>query len=789
MPSLDRKLLRDLVSLWGQILAIVLIVACGIASLVTMMSTYESLTLSMDAYYSQYRFADVFVQVRRAPNAVVSQIEAIPGVGQVRSRVVVDVTLDVPGLADPASGRLVSIPEEPQTMLNDVVLRAGRYIEPGRRDEVLVSEAFAAANRLKLGDTVGAVINGRWELLRLVGTALSPEYVYEISGTELLPDNQRFGVMWIGREALANAFDLDGAFNDLALSLTPGASEAEVIFRLDQILERFGGLGAYGRNEQLSHRFLSDDIAALQVTALILPVIFLGIAAFLLNLVLARLVSTQRDQIAVLKAFGYTNGEVGLHFFKLVLVVVLLGAAVGIGLGRWLGGGLTQFYTQFYQFPVIEYRASLGLILGAVGVSAIAAFVGALNAVWGVVVLPPAEAIRPEPPASFQPTLVERLGLQRFFSPAGRIILRNLERRPWQAALSIFGISLAVAILIVGRYQNDGIQQIMAIQFRTIQREDLTLVFNEPRSGRVQYDLAHLPGVLYVEPFRAVPARLRFEHRTRLSGVTGLVPNSQLRQLLDRHLQKVPLPPGGVVLSTKLADLLGVEVGDVLTLEILEGGRPIREVPMVGRVDELLGLTAYMDVQALNALLQEGSAFSGAYLSVDAQQLPELYKTLKQTPAIASVSQRETALRQFQNTIATTSGVFNGVLLVFACIISVGVVYNSARIALSERSRELATLRIIGFTQAEIAFILLGEQGLLTLTAVPVGWGLGYALSQWLNQSPAHNTEMFRVPFVIQPSSYLFTLVVIAIAALLSGGLLARQLQHLDLIAVLKTRE
>jgi putative ABC transport system permease protein len=789
MQSLDRKLLRDLLTLRGQVIAIVLIVACGIASLVTMMSTYDSLVLSQQAYYSEYRFADVFVQLNRAPAGLVEQIQAIPGVGQVRSRVVETVTLDVPGLADPATGRLVSIPEQRQPMLNDLVLRSGRYLQPERVDEVIASEAFVQANQLALGDQISAVINGRWQRLRIVGTALSPEYIYEISGTELLPDNRRFGVFWMGRQALATGFDLAGAFNDLALTLTPGAQLEAVIFRLDQLLEPYGGLGAYGRANQISHRFLEDDLAGLQVTALILPVIFLGIAAFLLNMVLARLVSTQRDQVAVLKAFGYSNGEVGLHFLKLVLVVVGLGAILGIGLGQWLGANFTQFYTQYYQFPAVDYRAGLGLLLGAVGVSGAAAVVGAFQSVAKVVALPPAEAMRPEPPASFKPTLLERLGWQRGLSPVGRIILRNLERRPWQAGLSMVGISLAVAILVVGGYISDGIDMIMTVQFEQVQREDITLTFNQPLPGRVQYDLANLPGVQRVEPFRAVPVRFRFGHRSYLGSLTGLRDPSTLRQLLDRDLQTLALPSQGVMINTKLAELLRVSVGDQITVEVLEGARPTRGVAVAAVVDELLGMATYMQVDALNELMQEGLTYSGAYLLVDQDQLPPLYEQLKATPAIAGVAQRETALGQFQETIAATSGAMNVVLMLFASIIAVGVVYNAARIALSERSRELATLRIIGFTQTEIAVILLGEQAVLTLVAIPLGWGLGFSLAWLLNQSPAQNTEMFRVPFVISLGSYSFALVVIVVAAIASGWLINHQLLRLDLIGVLKTRE
>jgi putative ABC transport system permease protein len=789
MHALNKKLLRDLIQLRGQVIAIVLIVACGIASLVTMMSAYQSLKLSQQTYYDQYHFADIFVQLKRAPNSLAAQIAEIPGVQQVQSRVVVDVTLDVPGLPEPAVGRLISIPATQQPMLNDLYIRQGHYIQPEQRNQVLVSEPFANANHLQLGDAIGAVINGRWESLRIVGIALSPEYVYEIRGSDLFPDNKRFGVMWMERDALATAFDLDGAFNDVTLSLAPGASSADVIFRLDRLLDRYGGLGAYSRNDQISNRFLSDEISGLQATAYVVPVVFLGIAAFLLNLVLARLIQTQRDQIAVLKAFGYSNSDVGLHFFKLVLIVVLLGAAIGIGIGLWFGSTITRFYTNFYHFPLLKYQAGLGLMLGSVGVSAIAAILGAFNAVRAAVTLPPAEAMRPEPPKSFRPTIVERIGLQHWFSPAGRIILRNLERRPVQASLSILGISLAVAILIVGQFFNDAVQYIITVQFRTVQREDMTVVFNEPRSAQVKYDLAHLPGVLRVEPFRSVPVRLRFEYRSHLSGITGLQSQSDLHRLVNRDLKTVSLPPSGLVLTTKLAELLGAQIGDRITVEVLEAERPIRQVSLINTVDELVGVSAYMDIDALNALMREGSTYSGAYLTVDPNQIQTLYHTLKATPAIASVSLRQTAIDQFQKTIATSFGVFTTVLASFACVIAFGVVYNAARIALSERGRELATLRIIGFTRTEIAIILLGEQALLTLAAIPIGSILGFWFAALLTQAPSYNSELFRIPLVINRSTYGFAVMVISSAAIASAGLIWRQLQHLDLVAVLKTQE
>ena len=785
MKALNRKLFRDLMHMRGQVFAIVLIVACGIACLVTMMSAYSSLKLTQLTYYDQYRFADVFVQLKRAPDRLIPRIADIPGVGTVQTRVVNDVTLSVDGLAAPATGRLISIPDRPTPMLNDLFIRTGRY--PERGDEVLVSEVFAKANGLTLNDTVGAIINERWQTLRIVGVALSPEYIYEIRGTEIVPDNQHFGILWMQRDALGTAFDMDGAFNDVSVRLMRGAREAEVIFRLDQVLEPYGGLGAFGREDQISHTFISDEIRQLSAQAVLMPSIFLGIAAFLLNLLLSRLVRTQRDQIAVMKAFGYGNGAVGVHYLKLVMVVVALGAVLGCSLGGWLGANLTRLYANFYHFPILRYDIQPVVVVTALLVSTGAAVLGAFLSVRQAVSLPPAEAMRPEPPATYRPTVVESLGLQRWLSSPSRIILRNLERRPIQGLMSVVGLAVAIAILVLGRYFMDAMDALVDIQFRTIQREDITLVFNEPLSSQAQFDLYHLPGVLYAEPFRAVPARLRFHHRSKLIGITGVEPSRELRRLLDRDQRPVTLPPEGIVLSVKLAEILEADLGDELIVEILEGERPTRTVTVTGMFDELVGISAYMDIHALNRFMREGFSLSGAYLQVDDHYQESLYTQLKQTPAVASVALRQQTIDQFNAIVAQSMMGFNVVLVSFASIIAFGVVYNAARIALSERGRELATLRIIGFTRKEITFILLGEQAILLGFSIPIGFGLGFGLAAWMSQ--LYDWELFRFPLVVTPASYAFAFVVMLVAALISGSLIAYQLNRLDLIAVLKTRE
>ncbi len=787
ISALDRKLLRDVWQMRGQTLAICLVIGCGVATFVMSLTTIGSLSVTQSTYYERYHFADVFSHVKRAPRSLEARLAEIPGVARVETRIVADVTLDVEGLNEPATGRLISQPDRGEPVLNRLHLRSGRMFEPGRNGEVVASEAFALAHDLKPGARVVAVLNGRKQVLNIVGIALSPEYVFQIRPGDLLPDDKRFGIFWMGYNDLSNAFDMDGAFNDVTLALMPGASEAEVLLRLNRLTAPYGGDGAYGRSEQLSNRYLSDEIEQQRATGMIGPIIFLSVAAFLLNVVLSRLISTQREQIAALKAFGYTHLEVGQHYLKLVLFIVLVGVGLGTAVGAWLGKGLTELYAKFYKFPVFYYEFHVGIVALALIVASVAAVLGTLGAVRRAVKLPPAEAMRPEPPAEYRPTFAERLGLQRFFSSSVRMILRHLERRPGRALLSIAGIAMATAILVLGAFTEDAVYYLMDFQFSMSQRQNVTVSFVEPSSARALHELEHLPGVHRVEPFRGAGVRLRHEYRSKRMGIMGLPAERGLNRVLDRNERPLELPSRGLVISIQLAKILGVGPHDTLTVEVLEGKRPVREVPVVGLVDDFAGVNAYMEIGALQDLLGEGRTYNGAFLSVDAAKTKELYATLKKTPKVAGVTVQEAAQESFETTVAENLLMMRVFHVVFACVIAAGVVYNTARISLSERSRELASLRVLGFTRGEISAILLGELGTLTLVAIPLGLLMGYGFAALVAFALA--TELFRIPLVIHNSTYAFAATVVLVAALVSGLIVRRMLDHLDLVAVLKSRE
>lgn len=787
MKALDRKMLRDALLMKGQLLAICAVIACGVAAFVMSMSALEALQTTREAFYDGYRFARVFGHLKRAPNTLSARIEQIPGVSHVQTRVVREVTLDMPDLSEPAVGRLISIPEHPTVGLNALHLRRGRYIEPWHDDEVLVADGFADAHHLQPGDTVTAIINGHKKELKIVGTALSPEYVYTIRIGALVPDDLRFGVFWMGRAGLAAAFDMEGAFNDVCLDLTPQADEQEVLERLDRLIGPYGGAWSYGRNDQISNRFVSDEIRQLQRMGTIVPAIFLMVAAFLLNVVLSRIIALQRDQIAALKAFGYSNFAVGVHYSKLVLVIVIVGVVLGTSAGVWFGLQVTKIYTRFYRFPTLEFALPLKVVAGSFVVSAFAAFVGTLGVIRAAVRLPPAEAMRPEPPARYRRTILERIGLAGLFTQPARMILRHIERRPVKSFLSSLGMAMAVAILMLGRFSADSLDYILDVQFGIQQRQDVIVSFVEPTSFAALYEMQHLPGVIRAEPQRVVPVRLKHGHLERRTMVHGLSESRQLTNLVDEELRTITLPKEGLAINSKLAELLEVRVGDSLTMEVLEGVRTVREVPVAALTTEFLGTFSYMNLPALNRLMREADAVNGIYLQVDSQALDDLYLQLKEMPRVSGVTIKRASVKSFRDTVMENLLQMQMFNVIFACIIAVGVVYNTARIALSERGRELASLRVIGFTRGEIGYILLGELSLLTLAAVPLGLLLGYGLIRVV--CTFLDTEMYRIPFIIDAATYGFSVMVVLIAAVVSGLVVRRRLDHLDLVAVLKTRE
>ena len=790
MKALNRKLLRDLRALWSQALTIALVVASGIGGFITSLSAVESLALARDGFYADAHFADLFASLKRAPDALAAQLAAQPGVAEVQTTVEQMVRVEIPGLPDPIIGQLIGIDARRPHSLNRVTLAGGRALARDgaqRSDgslEVLVSEGFALKRGLKPGSTLSALVNGRQRTLVVVGTALSPEFVF--AGLWGMPDLRGFGIFWMDREALAAAYDMNGAFNRIAIRLAPGASEEGVIDALSRSLEPWGGRQIVGRADQTSHAMLDNEIKEQRVLGTVLPAIFLGVAAFLLNVVVSRLVATQREQIAALKALGYPNRDIAAHYLALVMLIVAAGLVLGVAVGKQLGTFFTALYAEFFFFPRFEHHIAPWLLLVSIGITVATAVAGTLNAILATVRLAPAQAMRPPAPGRYRRTLLERLGIQAI-GPALRMILRNIERRPLRSALSVAGVAAAVAIVVLGNFFRDAIEYIVDAQFNVAMRSDVAVWMVEPGDDRVRLDLARLPAVTQVESTRFVPVVLHHGHRSERSLIRGYEGRAMLYRVVDAENRATILDGRGLVITDRLADKLDLRVGETVRVEVLEGRPRSVELTVGATVREMMGLNAYMERGALNRALGDGDLASGFVLAVERGHEDALLEAIKALPRVAGAFSKATMLRNMQEISARNVRIMSTILTAFAVVIAVGVVYNNARIALAERGWELASLRVLGFTRAEVSALLLGELALLIAVALPLGMGLGFALVHLISALLA--SDQFYFPVVIQPRTYAWAALAVLAAGVVSALVVRRRIDELDMVAVLKTRE
>ncbi len=804
---LDRKLLRELGRMWVQALAIALVIAAGVATLILSTGTYRSLYETRDAYYDRYQFADVFALLRRAPSSVEDRILEISGIAAVETRIVKTALVDIADMPEPVTAQVISLPERGMPKLNRLYLRSGRLPDPGSRAEAVINEGFAKAHGFTEGSRFKVLLNGRQQVLKVTGVALSPEFIYALGPGDMIPDDRRYGIVWMSLKSLEATFDLENSFNSVGVKLLRDASRDAVIDTLDRLLKRYGGLAAHGRKDQQSHAFIDAELNQLSAMGKIFPPIFLGVSAFLINVILSRIVLLQREQIGVLKAIGYSRAAIAVHYLKFVMLIAVTGTIIGIAVGVWLGHGLTRLYTEFFSFPFLIFKKSPDLYaIGAV-VSLAAAALGGYRSVASAVALPPAVAMQPPAPTGYGHLWTEKIKLFVVWSQPTRMVLRHMFRWPVRSALTALGLAMMVGLLVGSLFSLDSIEHMIDFTFFQSDRQDATVTFADNKADNALQSVAQLPGVLRAEPYRAISVRLRNRHFNRSVSILGKPPDARLSRVLELNLRPLTLPKDGLAMSEKLANLIDIRRGDVIEAEVLEGSRktfrmPVTDivsgydpdagvqavfVPVTRLIQSYLGLTAYMDLDALNAMVDEGPRISGVHISYDRNLADKLFAEVKAIPAVASITLQKASLAKFRETLAKNIVIMITVYVTLGVVVTFGVVYNSARIHLSERARELASLRVLGFTRWETFRILFLELVLITTAAVPVGWGIGYLIA-WVTVRGL-DSDLYRVPFIINASTYAIAALIVVLASVVSAIVVKRRVDRLDMISVLKTRD
>ena len=788
MRAMSKLLVADLASHWKQGVAIVVLLMCGVATLIMSISTVRSLEASQDRYYSRYAFAHLWAPLVRAPEVLLDRLAQIPGVVRVSGRVEKHALLDFPDMLEPASARLISIDRDPQSEINGLVLRSGRLPIVCDQTEVVVSELFAQEHRLKLGDRIGANLEGKHEDLVVVGVGLSPDSIYLVQPGMILPNNRLYGIFWARKEKLSAAFQMQGAFNQVALRVSAEANVDNLKKQIDAILEPYGCTGVYDRQEQESHARLRDEMRELRTMAFLSPAIFLSVSAFLVHMVFSRLIAMQTEQIATLRAFGYSAVEIGLHYGRLVSVWITLGVALGIGCGLLLAVWLSEIYRMFFRFPEILMIWFGWEWILAVSLGVAVALLGAVSGIVRAMRLPPAVAMRSAGSQSAPAKSVTQLRLLGYLSPIGRMVMVRMLGNPWLTFFSILGMGLGMSLLILSSFMEKTIEYVLDHQFSRSQRQDLQLAFYEPRTQSGLHEVQQWPGVRRVEGYRSVPIRMRNGLRTDRLVLLGLEPAPELFRVLDQADRPIDFPlESGLTITGKLAEKLQLRVGDLVEIDWLEGQNRSIALQVERIYPNYTGPAAFLPKATLHELLREGDRISGLFLSIEPQDRQQIYRRIQETPAIAGVTDKHAALVNFRDLIAKSTGWMRLINGIFATLITIAVAYNSALITFSERARDLATMRVLGYRGSEVHRILLLELFWTMLMAIPVGVPLGYLFAYALVERL--DTQSHRFPFVIDPRTIAYAITVMLAATLVCGWMVIRMTKRLQLISVLKVRE
>lgn len=802
MGALHKKLWRTIGKTKGQFLAVAAVVTVGIAVYIGMTTAYFNLNESKEHFYRDHNFADYYFHVVKAPQQVTKQIEAIPGVTGVTGRIQKDVTL-VNEHNKRATARLTSYTLPMEQEINSLQLLTGRFFaaeavaaRPGEQHtrtgdiEILVDPQYAAANNLDFNDTVTIVAEGKTVPLTMVGTATGPEFIYLMKdAATLLPDPRSFGIITMSRERAQQLLNLQGQVNQVLVTLAPGTDAEKVAQQVKSILDPYGNLAAYPRKQQLSNAMLEGELDGLKASSRFMPAIFLGIAAAIQFVILGRMIRSQRLQIGVMKAIGYNSRQVILHYTGYSVMVALCGAVLGSMLGLALASVMSQAYAIYFNLPAtigaVNTQAILYGFMLSLGVSTLAG----LTACRSVTAINPAEAMRPEPPKGGGKTLIENLSwLWHRLDTAWRMSIRSAARNRGRFAITMVGVVFAVGMLVVSLFTIDAVDYMIESHFHQNQRYDYLIRFAAPVKENEILIISRMQGVQKSEPLLEIPAKIKFNGKSEDDSITGLSPGTTLKRLFDHREQPAQVPEEGLLINQRTANKLGAKVGDMVELETLLGIGPARhvQVKIVGINRQLVGGGSFVSLEQANLMLQERQLASGVMLKVDPAFTAQMEEDLEDMTGVSSILSRQKELDNFnQNMDAMVYSI--SIMVFFALLLGFAIVYNSSVISFSERQRELASLRVLGFTIKEVSGILLKENLLQSLLGVALGMPFGYLMVK--GYISAVSTDLFTMPVIIYPTTYIYSALGGFFFIIVAHLLAVRGVRQLQLVEVLKNKD
>lgn len=790
--TLFNKLLRTIWNTRGQFLSLTIVVSLGIMTYICMSNTYYNLQNNMAKFYLECDFADYYFQVASVPQQVVDQIKAIPGVSEAAGRVI----KDIPAIKqdrERATVRVVGYPLPLNKTINRLHMYSGRVFseQPLNGSMEAVTDAqFAAANKLSPGSTLIVVANGREVPLTVIGTGTTPEFSYPVKDiTTMLNDPSRFGVIMLSQNQAQKLLNSVGQVNSIVIKLAPGSNVYRVKEEVKSILKPYGYQGDYAKKDQSSNAFLRDQLRQLRAETRVIPTIFLIVAVAIQFVMLGRMIKTHRLQIGIMKALGYSDGQIIWHYTSYALLIGLTGTAVGILAGLGLSRYLTNVYLSFYNLPHYANKAYSGAILVAILLGVGVGLVSGWLASRRIVSINPSESMRPEPPTKGRKVVFEQW---RWFwnriSSSWKMALRGIGRHPTRFWVTVMGVAFATGLLVVSMFFHDSIGSIEQRAYYTEQNFDLMAKFSSPLDEKTTGLIAKINGVTWAEPIIEIPVRITSNQKSSDIILQGLPSDCRMKVVEGKNGQQLYVPPLGMVVGLKTAEKLNLKVGDLIQVEtkLGIGSNQVSTVRVAGISRQAAGKNAFASMKTASELLRENHLVSGVMMTVDPGRYQAVEAALSEMPGVADIVSRDKEVKNFNRNMDSLQ-VTMKILTLFAVLLGCAISYNSSVISFNERCRELATLRVIGMKSSEIASILGNETILQCFLGLCLGLPLGRLLAEGVARMVS--SEVYEFQAMVFTKTYT-TSVALTIAFVLAGFLVAvRGVKQLNLLEILKNRD
>ncbi|SHK12211.1 ABC transporter permease [Paramaledivibacter caminithermalis] len=781
MKKLNLRLIRLIKKSYGQAIAVITVIAIGLLVYTAMKMAALNLENTLNEYYDLTNFADIYVQVVKIPGNEVKDLENKYGITNAQGRVVSDVPLKVEDEEEKVTIRIISIPNNDER-INNIYLIEGDGIKNKNKD-VLVVEQFAKARNIAIGDTLSVQMNGKLYNLNVAGIVSSPEYIYLMENEQtLIPMPGKFGVVFVADELARQSFGFGSSYNEIVIKVKDENEIDKIEDKLEKVLKKYGVKRIIVRDNQLSNRMISEEINQLKNMAKVVPVIFLGVAALIIAVMISRMVKKDRVPIGVMKALGYKNIDIVLHYIKYSLVIGILGAIIGTNLGMLLAGAMTKMYLQYFNIPILKINYYYRYIMSAILLASIFCITAGL---WGgkrVLKILPAESMRPEAPRSGKRILIERIKIiWSNLSFSWKMVMRNIFRNKKRFMFILVGISLSFAMLFLTFYQFNTALFMFENHYGDFQRMDYNINFSKPMNQRVIKDLKHLVNIDSIEPKVEFPFEIKNGWKSKVVNIIGIKRDTIFYKFENLNDEIINLPDEGIVLSENLAKFLDVSKGDTITINSFIPHRDDIHIIIKDVIKQSLGINAYMDIDQMQFKLLDKELITGAYIDSN-DAVKKKLSNLKNLTSIQSLQDLQNIFKQFLSlTISSIS-----ILVIFSGILGFAVVYNSTIMGISERRLELSSLRVMGFSRKEIFWMIVKENLIMTIFGIIVGIPIGLSFVKGVEK--AFSNELYTLRGDISFSIFLFSILLTVFFVVAAQLFTLKKIYKLDFMEALKSR-